>query len=72
MVNPRCVCEYRMASAPQIAAFADPSGGAFHIGQWAWSHETQPDFCSGEVLWEMYFPNTGIVFAFRFDNSHEC
>ena len=55
-----------------IASFADPSGGGFHLGQYSWSRETQPDFCSGETLQLMYFERTGALFAFRFDSSHEC
>lgn len=55
-----------------IAEYADPSGGGFHLGQYSWSHETQPDFCSGETLYFMYFERTGALFAFRFDSSHEC
>jgi hypothetical protein len=55
-----------------IADFADPSGGGFHLGQYSWSHETAPDFCSGETLYFMYFERTGALFAFRFDSSHEC
>lgn len=56
----------------QISRFADPAGGGFHLGAYAWSHPTQPDFCSGETLYQMYFPATGVLFAFRFDSSHEC
>jgi len=55
-----------------IAAAADPSGGDFQLGAHVWSHPTQPDFCSGETLYLMYFPDTGVLFAFRFDSSHEC
>jgi hypothetical protein len=55
-----------------IAGYADPSGGGFHLGQYSWSRQTQPDFCSGETLYLMYFERTGALFAFRFDSSHEC
>lgn len=54
-----------------ITAVADP-GGDFELGAHAWSHPTAPDFCSGETIYEMYFPDTGVLFAFRFDSSHEC
>jgi len=56
----------------KIQAFADPPRGPFKLGQYAWSHPTQPDFCSGETLWLQYFEHTGVLFAFRFDTSHEC
>lgn len=68
----------RLASSGQkalisnISAFADPSGGPFRLGAYAWSHPTQPDFCSGETLYLMYFERTGVLFSFRFDSSHEC
>ena len=55
-----------------LAAFADPAGGDHELGAHAWSHPTAPDFCSGETIYQMYFPDTGVLFAFRFDSSHEC
>lgn len=55
-----------------VVQFGDPSGGGFHVGLYAWSHPTAPDFCSGETLEQMYFPNTGVLVAFRFDSSHDC
>ena len=56
----------------QLSAFADPSGGGFHLGAYKWSHPTQPDFCSSETLYFMYFENTRVLFVFRFDSSSEC
>jgi len=56
----------------QISSYADPSGGGFRLGAYQWSHPTAPDFCSGETLYFMYFERTGVLFAFRFDSSHEC
>ena len=56
----------------QLSAFADPSGGGFHLGAYKWSHPTQPDFCSSETLYLMYFQNTRVLFVFRFDSSSEC
>lgn len=56
----------------EIAAVADPGGGTSVLGARHWSRETAPDFCSGETLFLLYFPNTGILFVFRFDSSHEC
>ena len=55
-----------------LAAFGDPAGGDFQLGAHKWSHPTAPDFCSSETLYEMYFPATGALFAFRFDSSSEC
>ena len=51
---------------------ADPSGGGFRLGAYKWSHPTQPDFCSGETLYYMYFEATRVLFVFRFDSSSEC
>ena len=62
----------RAALEGEIAAEADPSGGAFRLGAYAWSYPTAPDFCSGEKLYVMYFPRSGVVFSFRFDASSEC
>jgi hypothetical protein len=56
----------------EIAAVADPAGGGYELGAHKWSHPTAPDFCSGETIYEMYFPDSGVLFAFRFDSSHEC
>jgi hypothetical protein len=56
----------------QLSAFADPSGGGFRLGAYKWSHPTQPDFCSSETLYLMYFPRTRALFVFRFDTSSEC
>ena len=56
----------------RLAAFADPSGGGFRLGAYKWSHPTQPDFCSSETLYLMYFPRTRVLFVFRFDTSSEC
>ena len=53
-----------------IAASGDPT--RFHLGAYKWSHPTQPDFCSGETLYYMYFQTTRILFVFRFDSSSEC
>jgi hypothetical protein len=56
----------------EIAAVGDPAGGDYQVGAHKWSHPTQPDFCSSETVYEMYFPATGVLFAFRFDTSSEC
>src|SRR5688572_87387 len=56
----------------QISQFADPSGQGYRLGAYKWSHPTAPDFCSGETVYLMYFPHTGVLFAFRFDSSSEC
>jgi hypothetical protein len=56
----------------QISQFADPSGHGYRLGAYKWSHPTAPDFCSGETVYLMYFPHTGVLFAFRFDSSSEC
>lgn len=56
----------------KISQFADPSGQGYRIGAYKWSYMTQPDYCSGETVYLMYFPNTGVLFAFRFDSSSEC
>ena len=56
----------------RLSAFADPSGGGFRLGAYKWSHPTQPDFCSSETLYLMYFPRTRVLFVFRFDTSSEC
>ncbi|MBC7973581.1 MAG: hypothetical protein H7138_01255 [Myxococcales bacterium] len=56
----------------KIQQFADPSNAPFRLGAYAWSHPTAPDFCSGETLYLQYFENTGVLFAYRFDSSHEC
>lgn len=55
-----------------LSTFADPSGGGFHLGAYRWSHPTQPDFCSSETLYLMYFERTRVLFVFRFDSSSEC
>jgi hypothetical protein len=56
----------------EIAAFADPSGHGFRLGAYKWSYMTAPDYCSSETLYLMYFGQTGVLFAFRFDSSSEC
>jgi hypothetical protein len=56
----------------KIQQFADPANGPFRLGAYSWSHPTAPDFCSGETLYLQYFENTGVLFAYRFDSSHEC
>jgi hypothetical protein len=56
----------------ELAAAGDPAGGDFELGAHKWSHPTQPDFCSSETIYQMYFPATGVLFAFRFDSSAEC
>lgn len=56
----------------QLAAAAEDPTGVFHLGAYQWSRETQPDACSGETLYYMYFETTRILFVFRFDSSSEC
>ena len=56
----------------ELAAAGDPAGGDYQLGAHKWSHPTAPDFCSSETVYEMYFPATGVLFAFRFDSSSEC
>ena len=56
----------------ELAAVGDPAGGDYELGAHKWSHPTAPDFCSSETVYEMYFPATGVLFAFRFDSSSEC
>lgn len=56
----------------QLTAAAEDPTGVFHLGAYKWSHPTQPDFCSGETLYYMYFETSRILFVFRFDSSSEC
>lgn len=56
----------------QLTAAAEDPTGVFHLGAYKWSHPTQPDFCSGETLYYMYFETTRILFVFRFNSSSEC